>query len=469
MKRRVARDHSNKRVLRTLSAQHAFSHDAFQVLCDSSFLRTLLQLQECTPLYHTKKDGYIPSQRRNRTTSQSRSPSPRLPALSPFALLKSLTLQALEVLDKSAGGGSAGGEGKRSKQLSHIRWVYLPATERVLRQMVSKDEEEQEKGKKEKLDHNLHNSSKMGARRKMNSHPLKGLSAMRLEKLFASLTPLANPSKESTKEVEEVPSFLRVDTNEAKSIARFVEYHSQCRHQEAARALKNVTKILPDTASQLPRTSFLFIGTQSHDVRRLLPDGTALLRLTHHPSAMWAEIKKEHYQHYDEDRYPRSCSHVASLKSKERKGKENKNVGDAASEESKQYTNSSSALSTSPPISLCPADAAFIRYLDHNKSARRPTPRNRKCSGGESSYESKTSNISSSSSSIPRNYSNLTPSSEDDQNTQIGSKKENGGKKSEKFEDPKKSASAGLRRRPREPHPNPLSVKKKQKKEVLRL
>lgn len=480
MKRRVARDHSNKRALRTLSAQHGFSHDTFQVLCDSSFLRTLLQLPECSPLGHNgQKGGTVASFFSSSSTMPHRnigsgqtgghSFSSNHSSVSPFILLKSLTLQALEVLDKNTGDMSASNEGKHSKQLSHIQWTYLPATERVLRHMICEKEGE-ERRIREKDHQILVRNEKGGTTNKKRNKDTQGLSTVRLDKLLSFLKRIGAVREEAKKTNEspaklsegseqvEVPRFLIADTNEAKAISGFVEHHHQVREKEASMAHPHLNGLVLEASSSLPRSSFLFIATQSHDVRRRLPDDAALLRLTHHPSAVWVEIKREHYPHYDESS-SRSCAFLMSLNEKESQEKqETKKIGKRDDGRTRRKVDASTvtpskSVSASTRASLSPADVSFMRYLNHCRGEKGKIIGKGVFSEKETSQDSNTSRHPL----------------KDRQNGCVDRQKSLEKETTGQSESVHPSVLARRRKRPQESHPNPLSVKKKQKKEVLRL
>lgn len=490
MKRRVARDKSNKRVLRLLSAEHDFSHDAFQVLCDSSFLRALLQLPECSFFSSLSKDNSrLPSHSSSHSSKQASSQrvelssSSNLAGIGPFALLRSLSLQALDVLDRNIGGGGGSGgnhtlsssEGRHSKQLSNIQWLYLPATERVLRHAVlgSTEEKAENEGTTQEDHHNLRTAPSKKAVTKNHVALTE-----RLDKLFSSLRRIT-PRKEDVRETAhpsplppETPKFLLAETNEVKAISNYVEFQRHCRQKEAASTtLQSDGRLLPPAASQSPRTSFLFVGTQSHDVRRLLPDDAALLRITHHPTAMWVEIKRVHYHYQKDGREERSISalhapvvqnHSSTQENREKcigKGEEGSGGKDARAAAPPPSQRPPST--TTPRSVLPPADVAFIRYLETKAEDTQGKKRHR-CGDRLPEGTTTATPPSAAASSSPVSHGSGLPSAE----LYHARTEEKVGKNPSSTTD---AQVAQRRRRSRESHPNPLSMKKKQKKEVLRL
>lgn len=488
MKRRVNRDKSNKRVLRILSAEHDFSHDVFQVLCDSSFLRALLQLPECSfssaqSKDHSRRPSHASSHFTKQTSSHrgefSSSSSPA--GGSPFILLKSLSLQALDVLDRNVGGGGGSGstttlsssEGKHSKQLSHIQWMYLPATERVLRDVVRGSTEE----KAEKESHTQGNHP--DRRATPSKHAMAknhGALALeeRLDKLFSSLRRITPPREDvqanthSPSLPSETPKFLLAESNEAKAISSYVEFQRHCRQKEAgSTAPASDGRLLSTAASQTPRTSFLFVGTQSHDVRRLLPDDVALLRLTHHPTAMWVEIKRVHYHYQENERDTRRISslHAPVVQEKSsRQGNREKRSGRGEEGSGRKKEGIAPPPPSTPTPSrsvLAPADVAFIHYLEAKAEGTRVGKqhhRRDRLPGGTTAATPPSAAASSSQASLGSG-----PSSGEGYHSRTVEKVGMHPSNSTDGQVPQR------RRRSRESHPNPLSMKKKQKKEVLRL
>lgn len=435
MKRRVARDHSNKRVLRSLSARHAFSHDAFHVLCDASFLRALLQLPECSPFSRGKQKEGPHSSPSNASSGASHHSLSQ----DPFQVLKTLTLQSLDVLDRQSMKGKDKSGGKLTKQLSRIQWTYLPSTARVLKSMCDhRDKSDNTQGPNGKQrgpsssDGNLLLSSVkrllsnlhvIGEQRPeiSSSVPSESNEAQTEE----AVTPGRTPSLD-------VNHFLSPEANEAKAIESFVLHHQKRRHQSRmgnTPSSTSSTALAPLVGGPvlMERSIFLFVATQSHDVRRRLPEDAALLRLTHHPTAMWVEIRGEHYS-YDTDTNATRKHHPQDKRVNQGRNREGANNNDNTNTNNKNR----GILTPSRGPKISPADLAFLRHLGKDVVNPSETTQN-----GNSSHAS-----SISSNTVTNN--NSTES------------------KSER-------ATPIRRKRKAEAHPNPLAVKKKQKKEVIRL
>lgn len=256
-------------MLRTLSARHSFRHDALNVLCDSSFLKCLLRLEEVggSDVPHLRG-----SQRAMKRGGSGEGGTARGVRQDPFLLLKSLTVQSLEATRKPGerhGHDQAANTNERtratSKQLANIQWCYLPATMTVLQRWSAAED-------------SLHPSSTSGA-------------VMRLLSRLTDLTAGGETQVDSAP-----PPFLSPHTNEAKAIAGYLSFQAERRA-----ALYRGEDPKPEVLAASPspgRSTFTFVATQNHDVRRLLPPETALLRLTHPPAAIWVEVRGDSY-HYD--------------------------------------------------------------------------------------------------------------------------------------------------------------------------
>lgn len=255
MKRRVLRAHANKRNLRLLSAEHGLRLDAYNVLCDASFLRAVALAEN----------------------NSARSLAKALKGLvyDTFAAATSHAVQ--ESSDTSSG------EARRFKDLS-LSLFYLPETATALRRLAQRQEEQgmpssSVKGKRGgagKCEGKF--TSKDGKNEKGS---LSGV----LESLLSGLECIGREN-------------VAVHKNEAKAIAQFV-------------AAAASGQGLPPTIQERRNARCFFVATQSHDVRRLLPGNTALIRLTTSPTALWIEKNADAF-HYNEGGIKQTPTHSAS-------------------------------------------------------------------------------------------------------------------------------------------------------------
>lgn len=384
MKRRVSRDHINKHVWRVISARHLIStHDALTVLCDASFLRTLLMLPECKQMkgageaggddrgsssshHHRKKNAPTPP----TGTSSSSFPSDAS-ATTPSQLLQSLTQECMNA------SGSAGIHRR-------ITWAYLPSTATALRRMCDEPPAPTATTK---------GRGKASGGGGAASHPKKRLQRNDVESLLSSLSRVGGGGGAEPSTSTPSSAGASSNANEVKSLQAFYQHH-----QQQGRHSKETNDKEDNSDGHSPsRTSTVLVGTQSHDVRRALSTSAVLLRLTHHPTAMWLEIRGEAYP-YDQQQ---------------------------KQQQSGMMDQHQRIMAAGRGPQLSPADIAFMNFIGRPPAAQKPA------STGSNNTGSTTTGSSSATAAPP--------------------------------------PAAPVRKRRASHQANPLSTKKKQKREVIRL
>lgn len=291
MKRRVLRNHANKKNLRVISATHSLSiatriggssedgkakSKLIPVLCDSSFIRAVLL--SCPP-----PPPPTPTAPNNSTSSSSAKGAFRqqvgrhdgrgspAPAMKPLALVRQLCEDAFSVFDTEEMKKKKRYGGSRHNGPGAFVLYYLPETRRALDRHLStptatdsnkeaKDGETKQRGKgKSKKEKHSFTAAAVGDM----------LSGMRKVRIAGA------------------PE----DRNEAKAIQALVQQSGG-----SPRALASSGG--PPASSLLP---LLFIATQSHDVRRLLPGSTPLLRFTQKPPSVWVEQNDVYLSQYSRE------------------------------------------------------------------------------------------------------------------------------------------------------------------------
>lgn len=190
----------------------------------------------------------------------------------------------------------------------------------------------------------------------------------------------------------------------------------------------------------LPRS--FFIATQSHDVRRRLPSNTALLRLTTKPDAMWIELRGTAYT-YDDDtgkisraggrhggEEKRTRSPAADKASSAQRVSRAHTSTAAAAAAASMSSRGPTVMSVAPALSR--ADVAFMKHL--GTATHVPLPEKATASTTATTTATTTSPAAAAST----------------------GKAEEG------------AAPVAARKRSRQKGQNPLSMKKKQKREVFR-
>ena len=195
----------------------------------------------------------------------------------------------------------------------------------------------------------------------------------------------------------------------------------------------------------LPRS--FFVATQSHDVRGRLPPATALLRLTNNPDALWIEQRGTAY-HYNTDDCddkrgghsnvvrPQTLTHSratdtssrASSSMPRRTGHPGHHNRARAAAASVVASRTPTVVAAAPQLSR--ADVAFMKHL--GAAVHLPLPPKSSSSGSPSHTTASSSG------------------------------------KRESTRTVEESSSGGGRKRSRQKGQNPLSMKKKQKREVFR-
>ncbi|KAG5510224.1 hypothetical protein GH5_08331 [Leishmania sp. Ghana 2012 LV757] len=227
------------------------------------------------------------------------------------------------------------------------------------------------------------------------------------------------------------------DVDESRSFS--TEHALPARPQEVG---GNGADAAPSTASRPFSPRAFFVATQSHDVRRRLAAVTPLLRLTTNPDALWIEQRGTAY-HYDEEgaeaRRPReghstvgekSSSHVAAAPSSWSCRRSSESESPRVAGSSRTPSSPQAAVTAATVVAAAPqlsrADVAFMRCLGTGpdvplpgKLARHP-------------YQQQQSSVS------PATGNGLS------------------------------SRASADRKRRRQKGQNPLSMKKKQKREVFR-
>lgn len=245
MKRRVLREHANKRRLRLLSAEHGLRLDAYNVLCDASFLRAVALAEVNT--------GCSPAQ-------------------SLKILMRDTFAAATSHVRQEGDSGVSSKESARSKDLT-LCISYLPETATALRRLVQRQEEKQGTSS---VFLSSHKKRKNAGKDQIRSSFTIG---MERNRSIADVVELLLSDLECIERAG-----FAVHKNEAKAISQFVvaAASGQCQ-SHAMQGRRNA--------------HCLFVATQSHDVRRLLPPNAALMRLTTSPTALWIEKNADSF-HY---------------------------------------------------------------------------------------------------------------------------------------------------------------------------
>lgn len=337
MKRRVLRAHANKRNLRLISAVNTVAPGSYNVLCDASFLRAVLLAYNQDAGVHGKLDSATNvTSRCGRRDQGEHSRSANYNSVLSF--LRALVNEAFGVLDNGYGHGEDG-KSSRHPRLSdrhgancpnaQLRFYCLPATVGTLRRLMERQESA---GAKDD------DVSQQGKRN--TSHRARHDAARDVEALLSAMKIIqSQPPSTSKKEVYIGAVHTAVDDgmcNEMKAIEKFA-------HQCYTKPMGCTSMCTP--SYKLPNSSFFFIATQSHDVRKQLPGNSALLRLAFKPSCVWIELLCKTYN------YSREGAVVVEKK---------------ADMESCSQTATSADTSrgvTSKTALLPTADVAFMNYI----------------------------------------------------------------------------------------------------------
>lgn len=245
------------------------------------------------------------------------------------------------------------------------------------------------------------------------------------------MPPFTSHAQATPRAVEENPHSAaakrrRRDRNRRAAAAAAAAADGGSASAEAAEGPRRAAAVAAQSASsQAPRPFLLrtyFVATQSHDVRRRLPAATPLLRFTANPDAIWIEQRGAAY-HYGTDDGPRSTTaRAASVESSKLR-----RSGTAPPRHQTPHTSAGPTVMSAAP-QLSRADVAFMKHLGK---------------GSDLALPPKTPPAPSPSLAAPA----ASPQSP---------KSASG------------AATTGRKRRRREKGQNPLSMKKKHKRETFR-
>nr|CCC46511.1 conserved hypothetical protein [Trypanosoma vivax Y486] len=289
MKRRVLRAHANKRCLRLISAEHGLLLDTYNVLCDASFLRAF-----CISFGTSGASNKVGGNGTGADGKNRMVPSRALQALMYETFAAATSHAAHADVDPSAC--------KKPKGIA-LTLCYLPETATTLRRLVQ--QQGQQGGGK----------ASRGKRKGKNT-----CSSAVADSLLSGLECIAYGRDANAPEMR----------NEGKAIAKFIA---------------DVSRGVGDEVYSLmgrKNAHCFFVATQSHDVRRLLPESTALMRLTTSPVALWIERNGNTFCYND----AHGGSNDACVGGTRTTSRENRNAGLAAKGKS-----------------LSAADLAFMHHL----------------------------------------------------------------------------------------------------------
>lgn len=443
MKRRVQRAHSNRRALRIISATHKLSLGEYNVLVDASFLRA-------TVMAFLHEEHRLLGERANRGESDPGGAlmggPPHLPHphVDPFTYMTGLIEESFGVSPNGSSvedgrrrtGEQGRGEhhqqvGARKAKGVQLHFCYLPETTFTLHRLIQRQQQAENNKRKYK-------TSKI---QEAVKHILSRLQRVRFSPAGAA------PSADSAKKAG-APEQQQPHRNEAKAIAAFLAFVAQPqtpRQQHRDEEGKAETEQPPPPPAQVSPNPFqerknahhFFVATQSHDVRRLLPPNAALLRLALHPNCVYVEVRDQAF-HYPEDRAHSQRSPQAASSS---------SSSSSFSSPFKRCRSEGGPRATTPLLAhgqgVSAADVAFMEHLGLKKSVipavatpsapapdKRPARERRGAEGREQRMLSSVCNEN-----LPR-------------------------QRSERKRAARKQKTAA---------PNPLSRKKKQKREVFRI
>ncbi|CBH09051.1 hypothetical protein, conserved [Trypanosoma brucei gambiense DAL972] len=429
MKRRVLRAHANKRRLRILSAEHGLCLDSYNILCDASFLRAVGHAI-CNNNFSMGGGGgggtssginnNINNNNKNNNNNNNKNGISEMHE-PPVRTLKALMHETFAAAaSQTTQSDSEPAEKSKQQKGINLSLYYLPETATALRRMVQREE----KNDVEKVTNR--GSKGHGKNISSASHAGGGIKKCGLgavaEALLKGLMCVGYQNRETTSTAE--VSSESGGRNEGKAVTQFItEVASGKPHGYSVHGGKNA--------------NFFFVATQSHDVRRLLPADSALIRLTTMPTALWIERNGDSFNY-------------------EGSGKmNNRNANSSNYNHNKSYGSSGSGdvhndfhcggVRVGGHKGLSEADIAFMRHLSANlvPGAEPPLKRAR-------GFD----NIKSVTDGIPR---------------VAKGKSQRDAAVTSRSGDSSVSAFVKHSSRRKARGPNPLSVKKKRKREVLRV
>ncbi|CCW64158.1 unnamed protein product [Phytomonas sp. EM1] len=318
MKRRVLRAHANKRQLRLIfTTNHLSNPNIFHVLCDASFLRTVIHSYWSSHNGGDEDDfqsggvgGVMAFMQDTVVSAFNIIDNHHLPASKP--LKETYRKCRLNERKKKACNNFS--------SVITVKFYYLPETEIALRRMMANSNSRDDtKATVNALFANVEGASPAPSQHrksaKQHAHSFRPIHNSKTERdgdkvvraLFLGMTKLTHTNRIIEKEGEnprQVAASTKDDHNTSKTVCNEVKVieafaRQYCSHERGCSYPGWHASVLFELSTPSP-AKFFFIATQSHDMRRRLPAQAALLRWAHNPDCVWIELKSATYSYPDD-------------------------------------------------------------------------------------------------------------------------------------------------------------------------